>query len=182
MKIIQGDLILEDDTTFYESIKVKGNILGKDGKRFPLTVYGNITANNIYALNIDTNNITAKNITAMDITAKNITAKNITAMDITAGNITAWDITAKNINARNIKAWDITTWDINALNIDALNITAMDINALNIDTGNITANNIYAGYIVCESRKKKDPNNKTVARIFITNRSKLEPKDWELEA
>jgi hypothetical protein len=157
MKIIQGDLILEKDTTFEDSIKVEGNILGKDGKRFSLTVHGNIT----------TKNIDAWNITAWNINARHINANNINALNIDAWNITAWNINARNITAGNITAMDITAWNINARNIDARNINARHINA---------------GYIVCESRKKKDPNNKTVAMIFITNRSKLEPKDWGLEA
>jgi hypothetical protein len=139
---IQGDLILESDTTFHESLEVKGNILGKDGKRFCLTVHGNINA----------------------------------------GNITAWDIKAGDINARDITAWNINARNINAWNIDAWNITAENITAKNINARNIDALDIYASDIICESRKKKDPNNKTMARIFIQNKSKLTYKNWELEA
>jgi hypothetical protein len=152
MKTIQGDLILEDDTTFHEPLKVEGNILGKDGKRFSLTVHGNITAGNI--------------------TARNITARNITADDITAGNITAMDIDAGDITAMDIDAGDIT-----AMDIDAGDITALCINAWGIVAGDIDAANI-----ICESRKKKDPNNKTMTGIFITNRSTFKRKNWELEA
>jgi hypothetical protein len=94
MKIIQGDLVLEDDTTFYESIKVKGNILGKDGNRFSLVVHGNITTKNIDAWNIYARNINALNIDAGDINALNIAACNINARHINA----------RNINARNIYA------------------------------------------------------------------------------
>jgi hypothetical protein len=161
MKEIQGDLILEKDTTFSESIKVNGSIFGKNGLRFSLTVYGDLDANDIIVWDI-----TAKNINAEDINAWNITAWNINAEDINA-----WDITAKNITARDIIAQDITAWDINANDINAWNITANDI----------TANDITANDIICESRKKKDKNNETVARIFIQNKSKLERKNWELE-
>lgn len=83
--------------------------------------------------------------------------------DIKAGDITAWDI----------DAWDIDARDINARDINAGNINAGDINAWDIN-----ARDIKARDIICESRKKKDEENKTVARIFITDRSKLHRKEW----
>ena len=58
MKTIKGDLILKKDTTFKESIKVEGNIIGG----FSLKVEGNIDALNIDALNIDALNINARDI------------------------------------------------------------------------------------------------------------------------
>ena len=69
-------------------------------------------------------------------------------------------------------------WDIDARNIDARNIKAWDIDARDIDAGDIDARNIKAGDIICEKRIKKDPQNKTIARIFITERSKLKRKEW----
>jgi len=102
MKTINGDLILTENTEFKESIKVNGNIKGKDNQRFDLKVNGNIDAG--------------------DINAMDINAWNINAMDIDARNIDAWDINARNIDA----------WDIDARNIDAVDIDAVDINAWNI--------------------------------------------------
>ena len=81
---------------------------------------------------------------------------NIDAWDINAGNIDAWDINAGNIDAGNINAWNI-----NAGNIDAGNINAWDIDA----------GNINAWDIICEKRTKKSEKVKTIARIFIQNRS-----------
>ena len=101
---IADDLILEKDTVYDCDLKVSGNILGKDGNKYSLTVKGNISARNI----------SARNITAGNISAWNITAGNITAGNITAGDITAWDITAGNITAGDITAWDITAWGITA--------------------------------------------------------------------
>jgi hypothetical protein len=87
--------------------------------------------------------------------------------NIDARNIDAWNIDARNINARDINAGDINAWDINAC----------DINAENIDAGNIDARNINAGNIICESRKKKSKTCKTIARVFVQGRSKLERKE-----
>jgi hypothetical protein len=105
---IKGNLILEKDTTYEEDLKVDGNILGKDGTRYNLTVKGDINA-----LDINTGDINAG-----DINAGHIDALDINAWDINARNINAWDI-----NARNINALDINAWDINARNIDALDIS-----------------------------------------------------------
>ena len=73
MKTIKGDLILTEDTTFDESIKVEGDIKGY----YNLKVVGNIDARNIYARNIN-----AWNINAGDINAGDIDARNIDALDI----------------------------------------------------------------------------------------------------
>jgi hypothetical protein len=83
MIIIKGDLILKEDTTYSESITVKGDIKGY----YNLKVAGNIIAWNIIAWNIN---------------AGNINAGNIIAWNIIAGDIDAWNINAGNINARDI--------------------------------------------------------------------------------
>jgi len=123
MKTIKGDLILKENTTFDESIKVEGDIKGY----FNLKVMGNINA-----MNIDARDIDAMNINAMII------------------------------NARDINAWDINARDIDAMNINAMNIDARDIDAMNI---------------ICEKRIKKNKYNKTICRIYITNKSKLIKKE-----
>jgi len=94
----------------------------------------------------------------------------IYAGDIDARNIDAWDIYAGDIDARNIDAWDIDArnidaWDIDARNIDAGDIDAWDIDARNIDAGDIDA------------RNTKDA--KTICRVYIKNKSKLERKEQE---
>lgn len=81
-KIIKGDLVLTEDTTFIESIKVEGNIRGKDGNRYNLKVRGDIEAYDIDAGNIDAWNIDAGNIDAGNIIAWNIVARNIAAWNI----------------------------------------------------------------------------------------------------
>jgi len=62
-----------------------------------------------------------------------------------------------NINARDITAWDIDAWNINAWNINAGNINACDI--------------------ICEKRIKKAKYNKTIARVFIQDKSSLKRKE-----
>ena len=106
MKTIKGNLILKEDTTFNEDLKVEGNILGENNIRFNIDAK-NIDAWNINAWNINAWNIDARNIDAENINAKNIDAKNIDAWNIDAENINAENIDAENINAENIDAWDI---------------------------------------------------------------------------
>ena len=144
-KIIEGNLILDDDTVFDESLEVHGSIIGKNGNRYNLTVNGNISA---------------RDMSTWDITARNITARNITADDITADDITAEDIEALNIDTGNIKAIDIYAWNITALNIEALNINAWNISARNID----------ASFILCE-KLEQEPGSTLYATKVINNRS-----------
>ena len=70
--VIHGDLVLEKDTIFKNSIRVEGDIVGKDGKKYNLKVKGNIVASgDICTWNITSSGrIYAWNIVASgDITA-----------------------------------------------------------------------------------------------------------------
>ena len=64
-------------------------------------------------------------------------------------------------------AGDIVAWNIVAWNIDAWDIDARDIDA---------------GNIVCMSRKKKSPENKTMAYSIILDRFNREHKEVMPEA
>jgi hypothetical protein len=92
MKTIKGNLVLEKDTEFEESITVDGHIVGKDGNAYDLKVKGDILANNISAKDILANNISAGDILAWEILANNISAGDILAWEISANNISAKDI------------------------------------------------------------------------------------------
>lgn len=74
MPTIKGNLILEKDTTYNESLIVEGSIIGKDGVRYNLTVRGDINCWNIVC--------------------GNIVCGNINCLDINCGNINCWDIEA----------------------------------------------------------------------------------------
>ena len=144
--VIHGNLVLEKNTTFDNSIRVEGDIVGKDDKRYNLVVNGSINVWNINAWHINANG----NIRATG----NINATNI----ITCGNIrTDGDIKASNISARNVVAWNIKVWDIDASRIHTLNLNAHNINVIeniiatygNIHaSGNINARDIEVRNIV----------------------------------
>ena len=164
-KIIEGNLILDDDTVFDESLEVHGSIIGKNGNRYNLTVNGNISARDMSTWDITAGNITARDITAKDIIAKNITAEDISAWDISAKGISANDITAEDIEALNIDTGNIKAIDIYAWNITALNIEALNINAWNISARNISYYAVCFAYknIKCKSIKGTRNN----ARHFV---------------
>ncbi len=88
MKTIKHDLILKEDTTFNESIKVEGDIKGY----YNLKVKGDINC-----LNIDCNNINCNNINC-----RNINCWNIDCGNINCGNINCGNIDCVNINCRAI--------------------------------------------------------------------------------
>ena len=73
MKTINGNLVLEEDTHFTESIHVEGSILGRGGQVFSLMVDGSISA---------TGSISARDISAWRISARSISARDISAVDI----------------------------------------------------------------------------------------------------
>lgn len=62
MITIKGDLILEKDTTYEESIFVEGDILCGNGIRYHLTVKGDINARDINAWDINAWDINARDI------------------------------------------------------------------------------------------------------------------------
>jgi len=66
-KVFEKDLVLKKGSVFDESIEVEGNIVGKDGERFDLTVRGDINAWNINAGDINAWDIKAVDIDALDI-------------------------------------------------------------------------------------------------------------------
>ena len=162
---IKGNLIMEKDMAYDESLAVEGSIIGKDGNRYNLTVNGNIHAVDIDARDINAQDIDAGNIHAVDIDAGNIHAGNIDARNIDARDINAQDIDAGNIHAVDIDAGNINTVDINARNIDARDINAQDIDAQDIDAGNIDA---Y--FILCETLKQ-EKGCKLVAKSLMDKRS-----------
>jgi hypothetical protein len=99
---IKGNLILEKDTTYEEDLKVDGNILGKDGNRYNLTVKGDINAWCINAWDINVGDINAWDINARDINAWDINVGDINARDISyfAVCFACYNITCKSIKGR----------------------------------------------------------------------------------
>ncbi len=161
--IIKDDLVLEKDTTFESSIEVRKNIKTKDGMSFNLTVNGSVKSGNIFI-----GNLKARDIFAHDIEADNIHAHNLEANNIEAGNIFS-----HNIKANNIHAWDIHAHDVDANNIGAINIFADTINAKDIEA---------SALIVCEKRLKKAEDSKTIAGVFVDNKSKITPTEQQIHS
>ena len=112
MKTIKGDLILTDNTTFNESIKVKGSIIGD----YNLKVEGDI----------ECEDIKCRDIECLDIKCLNIYCRDINCRDIKCKEIKCWDIKCDNIDCDNIECWNIDCWDIDCENIDCLNIILCD--------------------------------------------------------
>jgi len=120
---IKGNLILKEDTTFNEDLKVEGDILGN----FNLKVIGNIDCLNINCKDIDCWNINCGNINCWDIDCLNINCGNIDCLNINCGNIDCWDIDCRNINCGNIDCLNINCGNIDCWNIDCLNINCRNL-------------------------------------------------------
>ena len=92
--IINGDLVLEQNTTYEGDLIVYGNITGKNGARYNLTVHGNLNA--------------------CDVNARDVNARDVNAMDVNAWNVNARDVNACDVNARDVNARDVNAGDVNA--------------------------------------------------------------------
>jgi hypothetical protein len=83
MKTIKGDLILKKDTIIKGDLKVEGNIIGKDGKRFNLRVNGDLNCRNLTCLDLNCRNLNCWNLTCLDLTCLDLTCWNLTCLDLT---------------------------------------------------------------------------------------------------
>ena len=104
MITIKGNLILEKDTTYEDSLKVEGCILGKDGERFNLTIKGNLNC-------LD---LTCRNLTCWDLTCWDLTCEDLTCRDLNCGNFTCWNLTCGDLNfyafAITYSSFECKTW------------------------------------------------------------------------
>jgi len=112
-----------------------------------------------------------------DIKGKDGKRWNINCRDINCRDINCLDINCLDINCLDINAWDINCLDINCLDINCLDINCLDINAWDINAWNIDAGDINAWDIVCEKRILKSKTAKTICRVFVQERNKIEKKD-----
>jgi len=103
-KTIHGNLVLEKDTTFDGDIVVEGDIIGKKGERYALTVKGNLKAYDVlvadlFAVDVIVHDIFVGDIFARNLTTHHMSTNSIFALkDIFAGDIAA----AGSISARSI--------------------------------------------------------------------------------
>jgi len=88
MKIIRGDLILKEDTTFNEDLKVEGNIYGKNRERYNLIVNGDLNCKDL-----DCFNLNCKDLNCLDLDCFNLDCK-----DLNCENLDCWDLNCENLN------------------------------------------------------------------------------------
>jgi len=72
MITIHGDLILEKDTEYNESLTVEGNILGKDVNRYNLKVCGDLDCLNLNCWNLDCRNLNCGDLDCWNLKAKKV--------------------------------------------------------------------------------------------------------------
>jgi hypothetical protein len=71
MKIIKGNLIMKEDMTFEEDLKVKGNIFGKDGIRFNLIIKGDLNCLDLNCENLNCLDLNCGNLNCLDLNCGN---------------------------------------------------------------------------------------------------------------
>jgi len=96
MKIIHGDLIMKEDLTFHEDLRVEGNIFGKDGERFDLNVKGNLNCGNLNCGNLYCWDLECRNLDCGDLNCLNLDCWNVSCR-----NLDCWNLNCGNLSCRN---------------------------------------------------------------------------------
>ena len=82
METIKGNLILEKDTIFNESLTVEGNILGKEGVRYNLIVLGNLDCRNLNCRNLDCGNLDCFDLDCLNLNCLNLNCLNLDCLNL----------------------------------------------------------------------------------------------------
>ena len=108
MKIIEGDLIMTEDMTFDDDLKVNGNIYGKDGIKYDLNC-GNLNCLNLNCENLTCLDLNCENLNCWDLNCWDLTCFDLTCRDLNCGNLNCWDLTFYAV-AIAYKSFKCKTW------------------------------------------------------------------------
>ena len=135
MKTIKGNLILEKDTIFNEDLTVKGNITGKDGNRYNLTVNGDLNC---------------LNLRCWDLRCENLDCKNLDC----------WDLRCWDLRGGDLKCWDLDCNDLDCLNLNCGNLNCRDLKCGNLNCRDLIFYAVAIAYnsFKCKSWKASRPN------------------------
>ena len=103
MKTIKGNLILEKDTIFNESLTVEGNILGKGGVRYNLTVKGNLDCFDLDCFDLDCEDLNCWNLNCFDLDCWNLNCEDLNCEDLNCRNLNCFDLDCGDLNC-----WDLS--------------------------------------------------------------------------
>jgi len=95
MKIIKGDLILKENTTINNDLKVEGNIRCEGG-----------------IWNLDCRDLNCWDLDCGDLTCLDLNCRNLTCLDLNCKDLTCWDLTCRNLNCKDLTCWDLDCWNL----------------------------------------------------------------------
>ena len=122
MKTIKGNLIMEKDMIFNESLKVEGKILGKNGDIFNLIVNGNLTCGNLNCNDLDCLNLNCRNLNCFDLTCWDLDCRNLDCLNLTCGNLNCRNLNCGDLNCGDLNCSDLTCSDLNCWNLNCRNL------------------------------------------------------------
>jgi hypothetical protein len=117
MITIKGNLVLTENTTYNDNLKVEGNIICEGGT-FNLEVFGDLKCWNLKCWdlkcwNLKCWNLNCGNLDCGDLNCGNLDCKNLDCWDLNCLNLDYWDL-----NCGNLKCWNLDCWDLNCLNLN----------------------------------------------------------------
>jgi hypothetical protein len=91
MITIKGNLVLKENTTYKEDLKVEGNIICEGGT-FNLEVFGDLNC---------------RNLDCGDLNCRNLNCWNLDCGDLNCRNLKCWDLDCGDLNCRNLDCKDL---------------------------------------------------------------------------
>jgi hypothetical protein len=99
MKVIEGNLVLKENTTFAEDLKVKGNIVCEGGD---------------WDLN-------CLNLNCWDLNCRNLNCLNLNCGDLDCLNLNCWDLDCGDLNCLNLNCEDLNCRNLDCRDLDCCN-------------------------------------------------------------
>jgi hypothetical protein len=96
MKIIKGDLVLKENTTFDEDLTVEGNIRCEGG-----------------LWNLICGDLNCWNLNCWDLDCRNLTCGDLNCRNLNCRDLNCWDLNCWNLNCWNLNCWNLICWDLN---------------------------------------------------------------------
>ena len=100
MKIIKGDLILKENTTFNEDLKVEGNIICEGGR---------------WDLN------------CRDLNCRDLNCLNLNCLNLNCWDLDCWDLNCWDLDCRDLNCWDLNCLNLNCLNLNCRDLDCRDL-------------------------------------------------------
>jgi len=101
MKVIEGNLVLKEDTTFNEDLKVEGDVRCEGGHW------------DLNCRNLDCWNLTCRDLNCWNLTCRDLNCWNLNCRNLDCRNLNCWDLNCENLDCWDLNCENLDCWDLN---------------------------------------------------------------------